>query len=153
MDRLAQQAFLLFALLIFYCLPFVIILATSLYLIWYFPSNKLSHENTIVKIVIAVATEPGTYTNIIHQMIMPTVAAITAASADALAHRGYLKWMFVLPLFTIFICIADALIFNIQDIQNAPKAIVSQLFVSAASNLAVYVMLLVGLRMAEPKGP
>jgi len=149
-DRTSQQFALLLLLLAFYCLPHFVVLALAGYQIAVMPSGKVD-EGALLDIIKEVATQPGAYTNIIHQMIMPTVAAITAANANSLTTRGMEKWIFVLPLLTIFVCILNALIFNTRSIlPDQDKGVVSQFFIAAASNLAVYVMLLVGLRMAEP---
>jgi hypothetical protein len=114
MDRLKQQVILLLLLLAFYCLPHFCILADSIYLIWTQPGGKLEEGSLMVDIVKEISKKPGVYTNIIHQMIIPVVAAITAANAQNLTMRGLQKWLFILPLTTIFVCILNALILHFR---------------------------------------
>src|SRR5262245_14722296 len=154
MDRFKQQVVLALLLLAFYCLPHFLILAASIYLIRSSTSGELETPDTLVQIVKEISTKPGLYTNIIHQMIMPVVAAITAANAALLKIQGLQSWLFILPLTTIFVCILNALIFNtLSNLPDNDKGLVSQFFVTTASNLAVYVMLLVGLKMGEGQKP
>jgi hypothetical protein len=151
MDRFQQQVILLLLLLAFYCLPHFLVLVLSIYQIVTEPSNKLD-EGPLLDIVKEISTRPGAYTNIIQQMIMPVVAAITAANAENLSIRGLQKWLFILPLATIFICILDALIFNTRSVlSDTDKGVVSQFFITTASNLAVYVMLFVGLTAVKER--
>jgi hypothetical protein len=126
MDRFKQQIILLLLLLAFYCLPHFFVLGDSIYLILTKPSNELEQSDSLVKIVRDISTKPGAYTNIIHQMIMPVVAAITAANAANLKIGGLQAWIFILPLTTIFVCILNALVFNtLSNLVEADKGVVT----------------------------
>jgi len=60
----------------------------------------------------ALATDPGAYTGILNQMIVPIVAAITAADHKNILADKLSAWLFIIPLLTIFVCIGGALFFN-----------------------------------------
>jgi hypothetical protein len=149
-DHFRYQVVLLIFLLIFYCAPHIIIFSGAVYAIVTSPSHKVD-EGILISVVRELGTHTGLYTNSIHQMILPAVAAITAASSDKIRPQGLSNWLFILPLVTIFVCLADTLIFNIRSVLE-PSVLntVSQYFVGSASNLAVYVMLLVGLQAKQP---
>lgn len=71
------------------------------------------------RVLSALATDPGAYTGILNQMIVPVVAAITAVDHENILADRFSGWLFVIPLFTIFVCIAGALFFNVVDIADA----------------------------------
>jgi len=141
---------LLLLLLLFYCAPPILVLAWSMYTIGSVPSHKIDTDSILLPIVSELGTRSGIYTNTIHQMILPVVAAITAASPNKDLTIGRGVWIFILPLLTIFSCIVDALLFNIRSTLVEPNInAVSQYFIGNASNLSVYVMLLVGIQARQ----
>ncbi|NEH49586.1 hypothetical protein GR210_12415 [Rhizobium leguminosarum] len=160
MDRSQQQLFLLFALLLFYCLGpcwalgALVVASTG-------PGNEIEGgPGTIVNILSIIAANPGAYTGIIHQMIVPVVAAVTAANYSNIFSAKGQQWLFIIPLVTIFVCLVDAVFVNVfyDSFQVATTSdnksvnvsgAVAQLFLSTASTLTVYVMLLVGLKVGE----
>jgi hypothetical protein len=150
MNPFQQKSALLIALLAFYCFPALFVTLWSIWQISFDASHQID-EGTVATIVREISKHPGTYTNILHQMIVPTVAAITAATGDAVLKSKSVSVLFLLPLLTIFSCIINALLFNIR----APmfladeREVIAQFFINVAGNLSVYVMMLVGLKMAE----
>lgn len=152
MDRTRPQLALLVLLLVFYCLGPILALiagATSI-------GTGGSIENEMLSRVLnALATDPGAYTGILNQMIVPVVAAITAVDHKNILADKLSAWLFVIPLLTIFVCIGGALFFNVVDIADTngvgggsaavASGAIAQLFLGWAGTLAVYVMLLVGL--------
>lgn len=150
MEKIIQQLILLLLLLSFYCAPNILIFVFAFIEIVTSPSNKIDEDGLILKIVKELGTNSGMYTNSIHQMILPVAAAITAINYKSLPLRGLSLSIFIIPLITIFISIIDALLFNIQSVLVAPiKGMVSQYFIGIASNLSVYVMMLVGLHTGD----
>ncbi|UCI07367.1 hypothetical protein [Mesorhizobium sp. B1-1-8] len=152
-NRATQQFVLLLLLLLFYCLGPIVVIFAALISIHDSPAQNLSSkldETLVLQLVTAIAKDPGIYTNVLHQMIMPVAAVITAANTSALRVRGVVTYLFILPLFTIFICLVDAAIFNTFS-PSDNKGVTSQLFISAAGNLATYVMLIVGLKIGDAK--
>ncbi len=145
--RVAQRFLLLLVLLCFYCAGPIVVFLMALYSLWWSPGLEIENE-TLVRVVGEVASNPGAYTNIIHQMIMPVVAVITAANYASLTFSGLVAWMFIIPLVTIFVCIVDALLFNVF-VSSSDAAVMGQFFISMAGNLAVYVMLFVGLQLGQ----
>lgn len=152
-DPFRQKSLLLFILLAFYCAsPWLIFLFGTVQ-ITFWPAHKID-ESLLLNVVKELSSDPGKYANIIHQMIVPTVAAITAASGADLLKSRAMSFLFLLPLATIFVCLVDALLFNVASVLTVAEAaqergIITQFFVNIAGNLAVYVMMLVGLKMAE----
>jgi hypothetical protein len=152
MDRTRQQLALLVLLLVFYCLGPILALvagATSI-------GTGGSIENDMLSRVLnALATDPGAYTSILNQMIVPVVAAITAADHTNILADKLSAWLFIIPLLTIFVCIGGALFFNVVKIASATgiaagsgsatSGAIAQLYLGWAGTLSVYVMLLVGL--------
>lgn len=152
-DRSNQQFLLLLFLLIFYCAGPVIVLVAALISLHSSAAVNLTSkldETLTLQFVTNVAKDPGVYTNVLHQMIMPVAAVITAANTASLRMRGLANYLFILPLLTIFVCLVDAGIFNIFS-PDADKGVTSQLFITTAGNLATYVMLIVGLKLGEAK--
>lgn len=150
MDRTRQQLALLLLLLVFYCLGPILALG--------FAASSIgeggSIENELLSGVLsALATDPGAYTGILNQMIVPVVAAITAADHKHILADNWSAWLFVIPLVAIFVCIGGALFFNVVKIAGdvaagmaaAPSGAIAQLYLGWAGTLSVYVMLLVGL--------
>ena len=80
--------------------------------------------------------------------IVAVVAAITAASYATTPVGRMSRWLFILPLATIFVCLANAAIFNLYGPPDS-RGVMAQLFVNTATNLAVYVMLFVGLQLSQ----
>jgi hypothetical protein len=111
--------------------------------------SGLIDTGVFLSVVQELAKRPGVYLNTIHQMILPVAAALTVASNHPLGeHKSLLSYLFLLPLATIFICILDGLVFNVRSILgDVDKGLVTQLFINSASNLSMYVMILVGLRL------
>jgi hypothetical protein len=153
MEYSKQQLILLFTLLTFYCLPQFGVLLWSLYLIYNDTSQMIDARSPLSTIIVEISTKPTAYTNTIQQMILPVAAAVTAATRDV-KFSGIRYWIFLLPLLSIFVCILNSLLFNIRSsLDDAQRGLVSQFFISAAGNLSIYVMLLVGLKMSDPKTP
>lgn len=159
MDRSSQQIFLLFVLLAFYALGPLIILVWTLTSINY-ASGKVEND-TLLDIVTTLASTPGAYTGVLHQMIVPVVAAVIVASFKTILGHTLARWLFIVPLLTIFICLVDALLFSSLlprdiaglDVGGVPAAgALSQLFLTTATTLATYVMVLVGLQAAGSTG-
>lgn len=154
-DRSTQQFVLLMFLLIFYCAGPIIVLVCVFVSIRDSIAVNLSsklNETLVLQFVTTIAKDPGVYTNVLHQMIMPVAAVITAANTSVLRVRGLVNYIFLLPLFTIFVCLVNAGLFNIFSPADN-RGITSQLFITTAGNLATYVMLIVGLKLGEaPKG-
>ncbi|MBM2715709.1 hypothetical protein JQK88_31835 [Mesorhizobium caraganae] len=150
-DRSTQQFLLLMFLLIFYCAGPIIVLICVLLSIHDSPAQNLSSkldETLTLQFVTTIAKDPGVYTNVLHQMILPVAAVITAANTSVLRVRGLVTYIFLLPLFTIFICLVNAGLFNIFS-PDESRGITSQLFITTAGNLATYVMLIVGLKLGD----
>ena len=147
----------LVALLLFYCLPHVIILILALLEIFHSPSG-LVDTGKFLSIVEELARRPGVYLNPIHQMILAVATAVTAASPLSRAPTDRLSralscFMISLPLITIVTCVVNGLIFSVFSVlSDSDKGVVTQYFVNSASNLSLYLMMLVGLRIrAEPQ--
>jgi hypothetical protein len=151
-DRTRQQVFLMLALLVFYCLPPMAFFVVFIYQIVATDANQIDESKALTALK-TLAADPGAYSNIINQMIMPVVAVMTAANPNTRRLKGLSAWIFLLPLIAIFACLLNALLVNsfaaTSAINAAQGKIISQYFVSVASNLAVYVMLFVGLKMGE----
>jgi hypothetical protein len=150
MDRTKPQLALLVLLLVFYCLGPTLALVAATGSI----GRGGSIENVFLrKLLTALATDPGAYTGILNQMIVPVVAAITAADHKHILASKWSAWLFLIPLVTIFVCIGGALFFNVVNIAGevaagmtaAPSGAIAQLYLNWAGTLSVYVMLLVGL--------
>ena len=151
--RSGQQFLLLLLLLVFYCAGPIIVLLSVLKAIYDSPAQKLSSkldETLVLQLVTTIAKDPGIYTSVLHQMIMPVAAVITAANTRTLRIGGIVAYLFILPLFTIFVCLINAAIFNIFSPDDS-RGVTSQLFISTAGNLATYVMIIVGLKLGEAK--
>jgi hypothetical protein len=155
MERSSQHLFLLFVLLVFYALGPLLILLWTLTSINYV-SGRIEND-ALLGIVTTLATTPGAYTGVLQQMIVPVVAAVTAASFQSILSHRLARWLFIIPLVTIFICLSDALVFSSLMTKEDSGATIggvsasgalSQFFLSTASTLATYVMLLVGLQAA-----
>ena len=146
-NLLQQRAFLLIALLLFYCSIPVSIFIAMILEIFLNPSHLID-KGKLLEVIKEISSNPGEYTNIIHQMIIPTVAAITAVDFKSISSSKFANWLFLIPMFTIFICIFSSLIFNIYSTDDDIKGVISQFFVNLAGNLAVYVMMLVGLQFS-----
>ena len=155
MDRSSQHIFLLFALLAFYALGPLIILIWTLTSINYV-SQKIE-STALLGLMTTLATSPGAYTGVIHQMIVPVVAAVTAASFRTILSHSLARWLFIIPLATVFICLVDALLFASLLSRAAAAApasgALSQFFLTMAGTLATYVMTLVGLQAAGASEP
>jgi hypothetical protein len=151
MNKETPQFVLLLLLLLFYCAGPTVILIMSILSIKASPGGIIENR-WLINILDEVATKPTAYLNTIQQMIMPVAAAITAANSKKLIFSGIVPWLFAIPLVTIFVCIVDALILS-SDVAptftNAGAA--AQLCLSMANNLAVYVMLFVGLKLGRPE--
>ena len=147
METTNQRFALLIILLSFYCAGPILILAFAIRAIIAYPAG-LAEDSTLLGIVKEIASSPGAYLNTIHQMIMPVVAAITAASYATTPLGRLSRWLFILPLATIFVCLANAAIFNLYGPADS-RGVMAQLFVNTATNLAVYVMLFVGLQLSQ----
>lgn len=143
-----QQNFLLLALLAFYCLPYIWLAVYSLYIINFNPSQRID-AGAMLTVVTHIARDPAAYTNIIHQMIMPILAVITAAGHRRTIDSSAFPWIFVLPLVTVVACLLNAVMFDLFSIVTDPtmRKMLSQFFLNSAGNLSVYVMLLVGLKV------
>lgn len=149
-DYSRQQIFLVLFLLTFYCVPLIGSLIWGFTVLYITPSKTIDSDSLLFSVVSELGKNSGVYTNTIHQMIMPAIAAITAANTKIARPAGLSSWLFIVPLVTIFCCLTAALVFNIRSTMP-PETLnaVSQYFIGSASNLSVYVMLLVGLRIRE----
>ena len=105
-----KRLVLLILLLLFYCAPQLLILAFAIYSIGHGPSGKIDTDSWLFPVVSELGKHSGIYTNTIHQMILPVAAAITAARPETANPTGNGIWVFILPLVTIFACIANALL-------------------------------------------
>ncbi len=148
MNLLKNRLILLLSLLIFYCaIPTLIFIFAMIQII--FSDAHQIDEGEFLTIVVEISTRPGVYLNIIHQMILPTVAAITVVNnVELMKIKGY-SWLFLVPLVTILVCIINALIFNVYAhdslFSGETKGVTTQFFVNIAGNLSIYVMMMVGL--------
>ena len=155
MDQTRQHIILLVVLLFFYCVPIIFLFGYYVYLVVTSGSSHplefdAAQPAFVLKSVFEVASKPGNYLNIVHQMILPVIAAVTAASRKDVLDQGTFRLVFLVPLITIFVCIALAIGFQIHS-NHAQKELASQLFLNFAQNLSIYVMLLVGLRLSDGK--
>ena len=146
-DRSMQHFWVLLILLVFYCIGPFLVVFLALQSIDASPANKIENQ-TLLDIMREIATEPGAYTNIIHQLIMPVAAAVTAATATTTPVSRPAHWLFIIPLATIFVCILNALLFNVAT-DIVEKSVIAQFFINMAGNLSIYLMLLIGLRQAN----
>lgn len=147
MDTISQRLTLVFILLIFYCAgPFVVAVFAIRAMLVY-PAG-LIEDTMLLGVVKEIASNPGAYLNTLHQMIMPVVAAITAASYASTPLANVSRWLFILPLVTIFVCLFNAAVFNLYGPPDS-RGVMAQLFINTAGTLAVYVMLFVGLQLSQ----
>lgn len=145
-DSLNQQLLLLVILLGFYCAPTIIVFFVCVYDLL---TAKVI-EGMMVTAVSAVASDPKSYTNTITGMLLPVASALTAVNYRSILVRGWSATLFLLPLFAVFACITNALMFSIGTsslLEN--RDVISQFFLSSAGSLSIYVMMLVGLKMGE----
>lgn len=161
MDRSNQHVFLLFALLLFYALGPAIALGWGIFAVGSSPGRRIEDEN-LIGVLSTFAANPGAYTSVLHQMIMPVAAAVTAANFTSVLGHRFARWLFIVPLVTIFVCLCDALLFSsLLELETPAGEVgqvsaagaISQIFLSAAAALATYVMLLVGLQVGAPPEP
>lgn len=157
-DRSNQHLFLLFALLVFYSL------GPLAALIWAFasiaPTSGLFQGELFRDVMHEVSSRPEAYTGILQQMIMPVAAAVTAAGSRTLFAHRFSRWLFVIPLAGIVVCLTGAILFNSvpfnASLMASGKAEIDSsigtVFLNSAGQLATYVMLLVGLQLAAPSG-
>lgn len=150
--RRFQYGTLLLSLLAFYCAPQLIVFVISIWNIASHPSHRIVNPSLLL-LLRTVSESPGATFNILHQMMMPVIAAVTAFSSNSVSFRDKTDWMFVIPLAALFITLINSVLFQaLAEYGNdGTPASVLQLFTNTAGNLAVYVMLLVGLRL-EPEG-
>src|SRR5438105_70895 len=106
MDQTRQHIVLLVVLLFFYCSPLVLLFGYYVYLV---AASGSSHPLEfdpqqpafVLKSVFEVASKPGNYLNIVHQMILPVIAAVTAAARKDVLDERIFRWVFLVPLITI----------------------------------------------------
>lgn len=156
-DRSNQHLFLLFALLVFYSLGPLVALIWALRSI----GPGVHFEGELFRnIMHEVSIRPEAYTGILQQMIMPVAAAVTAAGYRTLLANRLSRWLFVIPLVGIVVCLSGAILFNSvrfsAALMESGKAeidgSIGTVFLNSAGQLATYVMLLVGLQLAAPAG-
>lgn len=159
MSRIDQHIFLLFALLLFYAIGPIVVLFWGISAIGVGGNIE---DDTLVNVLSTFASSPGAYTSVLHQMIVPVAAAVTAAEFRSILSHRLAPWLFILPLATIFVCLSDALFFSSMLVGEEGEALIgqipasgaiSQVFLGIAGTLATYVMLLVGLESAAAKTP
>lgn len=150
--RNLQHLSLLLLLLLFYCLPQFLVFYFSINDILNDPSHRIVNQN-LLRLVGEVSSSPENYFLIIHQMIMPLIAAITAISFSDEIGAEMLGWVFVLPLLGLITSLLNALLFGVysefdSDSEGAVRGAV-KFFGNSASTLGTYVMLLLGLQIAN----
>lgn len=120
-------------------------------------------SRTLVEIVGELYFGGAKYTSLLHSMIVPVVAVVTAATYRSVFESKLVTWLFVLPLLGVFCSLACAVIFDLESsvvqdrlleggVPEESELSFSSYFVGLAESLAVYVMTLVGLSLASKGG-
>ncbi|MET2828899.1 hypothetical protein [Mesorhizobium shangrilense] len=125
--------------------PFVMILLSSLLLL---PAGGLEqiYPGELVK---ALATRPGNYGGTLQLMILPAAAALSVASFPWIFQTRSGSWLVAVSFAGMFAALVDGLIFGIAPgFDEATKGAITQYFVMNAGSIFIYIMLLIGLRVA-----
>jgi hypothetical protein len=154
-----QQFTLLVLLLAFYCIPIFAVAVFAILDIFLY-SNNFQIGESLELGLFKVSSDPARYTGAISQMLLPAATAITAFNYKRLSLTGLGSILFILPLAGVFVCIFDALLFDIATDSNPlPGSAlagvnvgqISGFFLTTASSLSAYVLMLVGLKAVEHK--
>ncbi|WP_187970097.1 hypothetical protein [Aquibium microcysteis] len=108
---------------------------------------KIPVNGPLAQLLFAVAADPSRYIGSITAILLPTSAAVTAANYDKIDIRGWGSTLFLIPLAGLIAALIAALLVDValRDETKDVKA-VSNMFINMSGSLAVYVMMLVGLK-------
>lgn len=127
-----------------YCLP---IIALTAYSAWTINTLTWEFDNLSILDKISNFAENSTGTlNLLRQFLLPLLAALTAS---LLVHNGHTRFLYGLLVLVSTLALLSSLIgIHLFSPLDYEKAAVNRAFFSdIASSLAVYVMLLVGLKL------
>ncbi|MDQ0319050.1 hypothetical protein QO002_001188 [Pararhizobium capsulatum DSM 1112] len=131
-------------------LPFVMILLSSLLSL----SSGGFNEGFLDGMVKVLATSPGTYGGTLQLMILPAAAALSVASTPWMFYSRNDSLLLGISFAGMFSALLDGLIFGIaSEFDEATKGAITQYFVMSAGSIFIYIMLLIGLRVATLRQP
>lgn len=117
-------------------------------------SNKVE-AGMLVAVLSALSAEGDTAAKLLPKILLPITAVLTGASIDRLRGSVVGSYMFVVPLVGVLLSLGLAVLFEVAssvDVGESKGAIVALCY-EMATNLGVYLMLMLGLGIGQAAHP
>jgi len=147
-----QLTVLLVVLLLIYVAP--VLLAITVVITRFRLSLNSIFDATlpVTDFLVYVAENKKDIFGLIHQLIIPVVAALAAFNVEKVRHGKAASWLFVLPLIFLAAAIVISIAFRfLTDLPVTQGMAVRDYFIDLSQNLAIYVFMLVGLKFSAAR--